>query len=132
MFPPNFCPFPTQNCNEWENSHRFVLFFLSAFQNVTICFPKIFVVFPLKISLSGKIPIVLSFFFCLLSLQVFSFLFLSYHSFFLFFVLSGKLPFPPTLITSSHLATASHPCRHYPYHHHSFFPLFWCSSFFKV
>ena len=132
MFPQNFCPFPSQNFIGWESSHHptyspknfgkhIATFWRNIqrhFENVAICFPQIFVLYPFKISLSGKIPTILSFyfyfyFFVCFPLQVFSFLFLSYDSF-LFFVLSDKLPFPPTLITSSHLATANHyhhPCR---------------------
>ena len=133
MFPQNFCPFPSQNFIGWESSHHptyspknfgkhIATFWRNIqrhFENVAICFPQIFVLYPFKISLSGKIPTILSFyfyfyFFVCFPLQVFSFLFLSYDSFFLFFVLSDKLPFPPTFITSSHLATANHyhhPCR---------------------
>ena len=46
--------FPIQNFTKWESSHRFVLFFFLGL---------LFVLFPLKISLSGKVPTILSFFF---------------------------------------------------------------------
>ena len=84
-------------------------------QNVAICFPKIFVLFLLKISLSGKVPTVLSFFF-------FFFPYTFFHSFFfliiLFFFLSQttSLPtfiFSPPPLYSYHFFTLS-PCHYQP------------------
>ena len=110
MFPKIFCPSPIQNFAEWESSqHFFFLFWINIqrrFQNIAICFP-------FKISLSGKVPTVLSFFFFWSPFLTRFFSPFSFLSFFFFSQTNFPSHFhilpppPPTLIISSHLATVA-------------------------
>ena len=125
MFLQNFCHFPTQNFTEWESSHHFVLFFLSPFPT------RFFIPFSF-----------LSLFFFLRQTSLPTSIF------------SPPPPAPllllyiqplPAIVAALATASHCHPCHCRPTNlqalpslatthcqHHTFFPLFWCSSFFKM
>ena len=152
MFSQNFCPFPSQNFIGWESSphptysrknlggiqQRFGETYSDVLKTLLYVPPKFLSFSHSKLQCVGKFPPLCPFFFFfgLLSLQVFhSFFFLIIPSFYFLFSQANFPSLPPLSLLHTQpppatLAATTLATTHC--HHHSFFPLFWCSSFFKV